>query len=244
MTSEEIDKFVNDNFIDLKLEKNGYSMFAIRESLLNAAKELQTRISGDVIDLGCGDMPYKKLLMSSGKITSYKGVDIKSDIYNKIPPDYFWDGQTIPLNDNSADWVIATEFFEHYFDTQSILKEIKRVLRPGGKIFFTVPFVWNYHETPYDEYRFTKYSLEKHFLKADFSNIEIKALGDIHRSLAIMLGLWDLNYPIFKGQSFKRKLFRKVFAWFYRYLLKMDNKENVTFKNDDYPSGLYGFITK
>jgi ubiquinone/menaquinone biosynthesis C-methylase UbiE len=49
------------------------------------------------------------------------------------------------MDDESVDFVLATEFLEHYFDTEKILVEIKRVLKPGG-VLFSVPNVL-LHET-------------------------------------------------------------------------------------------------
>ncbi|MFX9054275.1 class I SAM-dependent methyltransferase, partial [Acinetobacter baumannii] len=75
----------------------------------------------------------------------------------------YWDGYTIPFNDNEFDFVIATEFLEHYYDTAHILTEIRRVLKPGGQLFFSVPYIYSLHEVPYDHHRFTPYALKTTF---------------------------------------------------------------------------------
>jgi len=85
---------------------------------------------------------------------------------------------------------IATEVFEHCPDPEIVMKEIWRVLKLGGILFFTVPFLWNLHETPYDEYRYTPFALKRHLTQSGFTEIEIKAMGGWDAALAQMLGLW------------------------------------------------------
>lgn len=238
---DQMSNYKKDFFLEPDVIHRGYAIYAIRTSLLAAVNELKGQIGGRVLDLACGVMPYREHLLENKEISEYIGVDLEvSDYHNKVRPDKFWDGQKIPMEDNSCDWVIATEFLEHYHDTELILSEINRVLKPGGKFFFTVPCIWPLHEVPYDEHRFTPYALQKHFENTGFSGIELKALGDINRSLAIMYGLW-LDYSGVQGM--KKRFFRKLFKPMFKMLLKQDTKKS-TFQNAEMPSGLYGFITK
>lgn len=231
----------NRSFIHPELIHSGYAFYAIRISLLAAIDELKTKIQGRVLDLGCGIMPYKEYLEENGQISEYIGVDLEqSDYHNTLKPHLFWDGFVIPMEDNSCDWIIATEFLEHYHETESILSEINRVLKPGGTFFFTVPCIWTLHEVPYDAHRFTPFTLEKHFTNTKFTNIEIKALGGNDLSLAITYGLW-LDNAGFEG--WKKRFFRRIFKGFFHFLLKRD-KKTFSFENGKLPSGLYGFIKK
>jgi 2-polyprenyl-3-methyl-5-hydroxy-6-metoxy-1,4-benzoquinol methylase len=123
-------------FLEPSIKYNGYASYPIRLSLRRAMEELKGKICGDVIDIGCGVMPYKELLIQNNEITKYIGIDWVGGSYEDFSkPDVYWDGKVIPLKDGSVDWVIATEVLEHYFDTKSILEEIKRVLKPGGDFF-------------------------------------------------------------------------------------------------------------
>lgn len=229
------------HFTKPELNHSGYAYYAIRTALLKAISELKMRISGQVVDLGCGIMPYREFIMENGKIDDYIGIDLQfSDYHNKIKPTLFWDGKSIPLENESCDWIIATEFLEHYHDTQAILKEIYRVLKPNGTLFFTVPFVWNIHEAPYDEFRFTSFSLEKHFREVGFNEIEIKPLGGVNRSLAITIGLWLDTAEI---SSTKKRIYSRLIRPFYKRLLKNDTNA-FEIKNGTFPSGFYGFIKK
>lgn len=233
-----IESYKKNYFIQPNLRQIGMSMYAVRTALLQAIKELKNEISGEVLDLGCGVMPYKEFLLESNRILNYTGIDLEPTIYhNQVKPDRFWDGITIPFEDNSFDWVIATEFFEHYFEMENLLKEIKRVLKKDGTLFFTVPFIWTLHEVPHDQYRFTPFYLERLFLKTGFFENHIKSLGGFNRSMATMLGLWLEHSYVKKA---KKRFLKFLFTPFYHYLLKKDYIYK-TFDNHQMPSGLYGF---
>lgn len=51
------------------------------------------------------------------------------------------DLQNIPFEDESVDYIISTEVFEHVPDPYKAFKEVYRILRTGGAHIFTVPFI-------------------------------------------------------------------------------------------------------
>lgn len=237
--TNDVKKYKDDWFIKLKSQNMRISFYVIRKSLLKAVTELKPRLHGVVVDLACGVMPYKEYLQSDS-IDRYIGIDIEpTEYHNQVKPDYYWDGKKIPLDDASVNFVIATEFLEHYFDTNHVLNEIQRVLKPGGTFFFTVPSVWPLHEAPYDYHRFTPFALEEHFKKTGFSSWEIKALGAFHYNLALSIALWnDFRLP-----QKKQKLIKPFLNLIVKFLMKKDKKE-LNFRNDQMYSGLYGFVVK
>lgn len=235
---ENLNQYIKDWFINLSLKKIPPSFFVIRQSLLKAIDELKPKISGNVLDLGCGVMPYKEYLKTSS-IDSYLGVDIKQTLYHDLlEPDLSWDGINIPLKDSSCDYVLATEFFEHYYDIDHILREIKRVLKKDGILFFTVPSIWPIHEAPFDYHRFTPFSLDLYFKKAEFSSWEVKPLGGFYTCLSLILSFWfERKSPIAKW-CLKPFLYAVI-----RFFIKKD-KLIFPFVNGQFHSGLYGFVVK
>lgn len=154
-------------------------------------------LGGTVLDVGCGEMPYKELILTPGsRVEKYVGLDLKDNNFDrKVLPDLSWDGVCIPLPDQSVDFAIATEVFEHCPDAQVVVNEINRVLKHGGTLLFTIPFLWPLHEVPYDYFRFTPFILQDILAKAGFGCIELKMLGGWDASLAQMMGLWVIRRP-------------------------------------------------
>jgi SAM-dependent methyltransferase len=165
------------------------SICVIRGAILRALRANLGCFHGTVLDIGCGHMPYKPLLLAPpARGEKYIGMDLGLDLFAK--PDLLWDGRHIPLEDNSVDSALATEVLEHCPEPEVVLKEAWRVLRPGGALFLTVPFLWPLHGVPYDEYRYTPFALRRHLENAGFEHIKLEALGGWNASLAQMLGLW------------------------------------------------------
>jgi SAM-dependent methyltransferase len=65
---------------------------------------------------------------------------------------------------------------EHLEEPEFALRECFRVIKNGGVVIYTVPFIWPLHEEPRDFYRFSKYGLEYLFKKVGFEIIEILPL--------------------------------------------------------------------
>ncbi len=80
-----------------------------------------------IIDLGCG----------RSKVPGTIGIDMDPESDADIILDI--DKEPIPLEDNSVDKVRSSQFFEHLEDPFRVLREIYRILRPGGEIFIEVP---------------------------------------------------------------------------------------------------------
>lgn len=189
-----------------------------RRSILDALRLQLSDFSGTVLDIGCGYMSYKPLLMAPpSRAEKYIGLDLRGNIYQQ--PDLEWDGCTIPLGDNSVDCALATEVLEHCPKPKIVLGEALRVLKPGGLLFFTVPFLWPLHDVPHDEYRYTPFALERHLREAGYEQIKLKALGGWDASLAQMIGLWVRRRSM---SARKRALLSKLAVPIVRYLIRRD----------------------
>jgi SAM-dependent methyltransferase len=143
----------------LGLISNPY--FIVRKELYGFMEEMKTQVEGVVLDVGCGQQPYRHLFNAR----SYVGLEIDTE-QNRASKkaDLFYSGDRFPLEDSSVDVVICNQVFEHVFNPLSFLTEVKRVLKPGGKLILTAPFMWEEHESPHDFARYTSFGLD-HLLR-------------------------------------------------------------------------------
>lgn len=107
--------------------------------------DLETALAGvngpvrEVLDLYCGSRPYDDLFPAGAHCV---GLDVVGNPYGvaDVVTDDF-----IPFPDESFDLVTCIEAFHYVEDPRQGVREIGRVLRPGGTAIVTIPFVWEYN---------------------------------------------------------------------------------------------------
>lgn len=120
-----------------------------------------------LLDVGCGLKPYAFMFTQS----EYIGIDVEVSgrKYSQKAADIVFDGVHIPAQQESFDAILCTEVLEHSLDPIALVAEMFRVLKKGGKLCITVPFIWGLHELPYDFRRFTPNGLARLIEGAGFS---------------------------------------------------------------------------
>lgn len=232
-----------DGFINVSFEPDNLDRYLIRTSILKAVNEHLPYFQGQLLDIGCGKMPYREYILAHSQTTKYVGLDIEGALeYDaSIKPDYTWDGIRMPFLNDTFDCALGTEVLEHCPDPELTLTEVYRVLKPGGVFVLTVPFLWNLHEVPHDEYRYTPFSLERHLKNSGFSEIVLKPTGGWYASMAQMLGLWVRRAPMAER---KRRILSRILKPVVAYLIKRGARETLSFKDGQMITGIYGFAKK
>jgi SAM-dependent methyltransferase len=198
--------------------------FGNRRLILAALRATLPQFSGVVLDVGCGHKPYRSLLLSpASRASDYMGLDLPSNPYGA--PDLGWDGRKIPLAAAAVDSVLLTEVLEHCPNPLEVLMEISRVLKPGGFLFLTVPFIWPIHTVPHDEYRYTPFALRRLLDEAGFPGAKIEATGGRHAVLALTLGLWVRRRPLTSRVDVAVRAILSIVLWPVIWLLlKLDKR--------------------
>lgn len=80
---------------------------------------------------------------------SYPGVGVVGDLCS------------LPFRDQTIDGVLCEMVLEHVPDARGALDEMRRVLKPGGRFYLAVPFLWPYHASPHDYWRWTTSGWER-----------------------------------------------------------------------------------
>lgn len=132
-----------------------------------ASKAAATPVGSAVLDVGAGTCPYRPLFAHCRYVAhdfkKYEGIKLGGGTsYGDI--DLVGDITAIPAPDAAFDVVMCTEVLEHVPDPVGALREMVRILKPGGRLLLTAPLGSGLHQEPFHYYGgFTRHFYE-HFL--------------------------------------------------------------------------------
>ena len=84
----------------------------------------------------------------------------------------------LKINSNKYDNVLIFNVLEHLPSYHNPLNEINRILKRGGKLICSTPFIYQIHGAPKDYFRFTKQFFEDELIKKKFKVVKIDCLGN------------------------------------------------------------------
>ncbi len=127
-----------------------------RKGLYRNIAALGGNINGKTLDVGCGQKPYESLFGSS----RYIGLELDSPAARQNKKvDFYYDGTAFPFGSEEFDSVVLNQVLEHVFNPPQFLAEVNRILKKGGVVLLTVPFVWDEHEQPNDYARYSSFGV-------------------------------------------------------------------------------------
>jgi SAM-dependent methyltransferase len=122
-----------------------------------------------VVDLGCGDAPYRPLFVARG--AEYIGCDIEGREVVLLEP-----GRPVPLGDGSAAAVVSFQVLEHVWDLDWYLGEAHRILSPRGRLMLSTHGTWLYHPHPTDFRRWTRDGLVRELETRGFDVLHVSGV--------------------------------------------------------------------
>lgn len=146
------------------------------------------RFSGSLLDIGAADRWIEAHLP---KGTHYVALDYPPtgrDLYN-ARPDIFADGANLPVCAACFDGVTCLEVLEHVSNPSIVVAEIARALKPGGRAWLSMPFLYPVHDAPFDFQRYTEYGLRRDIQRAGLEVVALRKSGHAIRSGGLLMSL-------------------------------------------------------
>lgn len=155
-----------------------------RRILLNAwLGQCQGKVRGIVLDVG-----GEKKSQVAYAFPAAQGVHrwIYLNLDPTKAPEVVADGEHIPVAGSSVDSVICMETMEHVGDPRQVALEFGRVLRPGGTLILSMPFMYRIHSRPWDFWRFTEHGVRRLVAEAGLEVMQLEPLGRLFTVLCDM----------------------------------------------------------
>lgn len=166
------------------LVRSDYFMVRALGRFIEAGLRAHVRAGQVVVDVGCGDQPWRDLVETLG--AHYIGADVEQNTGGSVMIRCLADA--LPLAGGTVDVALCTEVLEHLPEPDRALAELRRVLRPGGLAVVTTPFLYPLHEEPWDFQRLTRYQLERSAREAGLVTERLETAGN---EIEVIATLWD-----------------------------------------------------
>lgn len=134
-------------------------------------------VTGRLLDVGAADRWLEERLSSA---TSYVALDYPATgkaLYG-ARPDVFANAAALPFPDQCFDVIVCLEVLEHVSEPEVVLAEVSRVLKHGGRVWISMPFLYPLHDAPFDFQRYTEFGLRR---SANLAGLEVvRICRDMH----------------------------------------------------------------
>ena len=162
--------------------------FIIRSSIFSNNKFEQS-----CLDVGSGTAPYRNLIMKSLRVQNYYEMDIAPSESTS----FVSSAEKIPLSSDSMDLIVSFDVLQHIQHYDKVLNEFFRVIKPGGLVILSVPFLYSECDF-HDFHRWTFEGISAELSSRGFDIVSSKKRGGIFFAIGCF-ALWGLDH-ILPGQ--------------------------------------------
>lgn len=165
-----------------------HPLYWVRRSIRQRLKANAHHAWGRMLDAGAGDRPYESIFRPL--VSHYIAIDLMpSGMDRVLNPDVLCDMEALPFGTAAFDTVLFTEVLEHVTNPALAIRNIHRVLTPGGSLICTVPFAFPIHDA-HDYRRYTHQGLAQLFQHAGFEVITVQPICGSGKTVAALVNLY------------------------------------------------------
>jgi ubiquinone/menaquinone biosynthesis C-methylase UbiE len=172
-------------------------------------------------------------------VTSYRIVDIDPS----VKPDIVCAAEKLALPDNSVDTIFSFETLEHVENEEETINEMHRVLRRGGRVILTIPFIAPFHGanvgtdfglSKADYRRYSAPGLAKLFERHGFKIVEVGPYIGLWGTVAEIIKFLFIDPTRGEAHGWLKTKVAMVFIRFFLYLEEQHPAKNQTFYTGSY----------
>lgn len=179
--------------VESRVEQSHWWFAGRRRLIARVIEGLGLSKDARVLDVGSGTGTNLRLLGELGFI-NFSGVDMsESSVHfcaqKGLGTVELGDACALPCDDGSVDLVVATDIVEHVDDDSAALREILRVLKPGGRAILTVPAfqsLWGLQ----DEVSHHKRRYRKHDFEARIRSAGLELRRSFYFNYLLFVPIW------------------------------------------------------
>lgn len=215
----------------------------VNELLLELLLEARGYLKGRLLDVGCGKRPYA--LIYDRCVDTSIGTEVVFSPHGTSAADLICFAEDLPFPDQQFDTILCTEVLEHTRQPVQVMHEVARLLKPGGHLILSVPFIYPIHEAPHDYWRFTAHGLAALCRDAGLELLYVATKGGVvvtmlvlaHniavRAMNVASKLLRLDPPLYHRPSVRWLLCQP--QWWY---LKLSRRLRALFSRFDPQQGI------
>ncbi|MBA4137399.1 MAG: hypothetical protein C0518_08810 [Opitutus sp.] len=143
------------------------------------------RLRGLVLNAGAGWRDVSHLV--DGQLVNQ---DLRYGVEERTNIHIFSPLHSIPRPDATFDTILCIGVLEHVENPEEIVPEFFRVLKPGGLVVASVPFLQPEHMSPTDFQRYTRDGLDRLFRHHGFEIVEVKSIFTVYHTLHWIVHEW------------------------------------------------------